>query len=382
MTNTDTAVAKPILNLTLLSMPLAINKTYPLHKVALAPLLPLATEEDLKQSTTAAVALGEDTFTAFLHQQGLAPLWDERIEQYDSEPPLSTETCNALHQARLMGTGEYLIQRHILAQVKEILDEAKLPHAVFKGSHTRERYYNTPSLRPAVDIDVLVHFNDKMEVINVFESKGFEFYGVPENISHEACLTKRKTTIDLHWDIFRPGRTRKPMASTLLDTRKDFGSHWGMSDEATLFMMLVHPVFAKYTTTPQAALVRLLDLVYMLEKEELHWPQVIIWLEQAGVKTCGWITLTWLEMLTGYKVGNAITDSLKPGKRRRRYLRQWLDSDRSTRLLSKPLLVQLGFTLPAHDKASDAIRALWQAQRGRKRGPQILHDMEQTIGRK
>ena len=151
-----------------------------------------------------------------------------------------------------------------------------------------------------------------------------------------------------------------------------------MNDEATLFMMLVHPVFAKYTTTPQAALVRLLDLVYMLEKEELDWQQVISWLEQAGVKTCGWITLTWLEMLTGYKVGNAIADSLKPGKLRQRYLHQWLASDQSTRLLSNPLLVQLGLTLPAHDKTTDAIRALWQAKQCRKRGPQVLQDMEQT----
>jgi hypothetical protein len=365
-------------------MPLATNKTdplhaYPLHKMALAPLLPHATEKDLKQSAATGIALGESHFEAFLHQQGLAPLWDERIEQCNSELPLSTQTRNSLHQARLMGTGEYLIQRHSLTQVKEILDEAKLPHVVFKGSHTRERYYDTPSLRPAVDIDVLVHVEDKINVIKAFEAKGFEFYGVPANISHEACLTKGKTTIDLHWDIFRPGRTRKPMASTLLETRKDFGSHWGMSDEATLFMMLVHPVFAKYTTTSQAALVRLLDLVYMLEKEELHWPQVIIWLEQAGVKTCGWITLTWLEMLTGYKVGNAIMDSLKPGKLRQRYLRQWLASDRSTRLLGNPLLVQLGFTLPAHDKITDAIHALRQARQCRKHGPQMLQDMKQTM---
>jgi hypothetical protein len=363
-------------------MPLTTDKTYPLHKIALAPLLPHATKEDLKQSATAAITLGENKFTAFLHQQGLAPLWDERIEQCNSELPLSTETRNALHQARLMATGEYLIQRHSLTRIKDILDEAKLPHVVFKGSHTRERYYNTPSLRPAVDIDVLVHAEDKINVIEAFQVKGFSFYGVPENISHEASLTKGKTTIDLHWDIFRPGRTRNSIASTLLDTRKDFGSHWGMSGEATLFMMLVHPVFTKYTTTPQAALVRLLDLVYMLEKEELHWQQVISWLEQAGVKTCGWITLSWLEMLTGYEVGNAVMDSLKPGKLRQRYLHQWLASDRSTRLLSNPLLVQLGFTLPAHDKASDAIRALWQAQRGRKRGPKILQGMEQTIGRK
>jgi hypothetical protein len=41
------------------------------------------------------------------------------------------------------------------------------------------------------------------------------------------------------------------MTNTLLEARQDFGSHWGMSDEGSLFMMLVHPVFTKYSTTPK-----------------------------------------------------------------------------------------------------------------------------------
>jgi hypothetical protein len=52
--------------------------------------------------------------------------------------------------------------------------------------------------------------------------------------------------------------------------------------------------------------VRLLDLVYLLEKREIDWPQLLSRLEQAGVKTCGWIPLTWLEMLTGMTAGEEV----------------------------------------------------------------------------
>ena len=192
---------------------------YPFHKIALAPLLPHATEGDLEKSAASGIALGQRDFETFLLQQGLVPLWDKRIEQYTGDLPLSAQFRDSLHRARLQGTGEYLIQLHSLTRVKEILDEAGVTHVVIKGAHTRELYYDTPALRPAVDIDVLIRYEDRIKTIEAFQAKGFEFYGVPENISHEACLVKGKTTIDLHWNILRPGRTRIPMTNTLLEKK-------------------------------------------------------------------------------------------------------------------------------------------------------------------
>ena len=352
---------------------------YPFHKIALAPLLPHATEDELKKSAASGIALGEDDFGPFLLQQGLAPLWDERIDKCTNPPPFSAEFRSSLHRARLHGTGQYLIQRHSLARVKEILDEAGVIHVVTKGAHTRELYYDTPSLRPAVDIDVLVPPEDKIESIEAFQAQGFEFYGVPENISHEACLVKGKTTIDLHWDILRPGRTRMPMTNTLLEARQDFGSHWGMSDEGSLFMMLVHPVFTKYTTTPHATLVRLLDLVYLLDKREIDWPQLISWLEQAGVKTCAWITLTWLEMLTGITPTEEVMRTLRSRVTRSRYLHYWLKNDLATRWLEKPLRVQIGFTLAAHDSWLDIRRTLAHQRRATGDGKKTLEKIKRAL---
>jgi Uncharacterised nucleotidyltransferase len=331
---------------------------YQLHSIALGPLLPGVSEEDIVDFCNQAAALDETEFLAFLHQQGLAPLWDKVFENPRAASQLPENFKNSVHEARMRATGTYLIQSNQLVTIKSILDVAAISHAVYKGAHTRERYYTEPSLRPAVDIDILVPDRQKIRAIIALNQHGFEFHATPENISHEANLVKGATSIDLHWDIMRPGRTRIPMTDTLLETRQDYGSHWGMSDEANLFVLLVHQVFVRYTTTPQATLMRIVDLVQLIGREKLRWEETIELLEMAGLKTAAWITLRWLLLLTGQSAELAVLEKLRPGKLRQTYLNWWLEKNLATRFLNKPGLVQLGFTLPAHDKATDALRAI------------------------
>ena len=271
-----------------------------------------------------------------------------------------------------------MLQRHTLKNIKTILEEANIEHVITKGCHTREIYYKIPALRPAQDIDILIHPNNKIPCIKAFQQKGFEFYGAPENIAQDCSLLKGNTAIDLHWDILRPGRTRQPMVEELLASRVDYGSHWGMNPAATLFLMLVHPVFRKYTTTPQAALVRLIDMALLLDQHPDCTERTIQLLTTAGLKTAGWITATWLNMLTGNKSSAELSEALQPGRLRRRYLQNWLQSNRSSNLLDKPLWIQLGFTLPAHDKTSDAIRATWRSEQCRRNSQRTLQQITKS----
>jgi Uncharacterised nucleotidyltransferase len=334
---------------------------YLLHRAALAPLLPGATGRELEQAIDRALAAGEMPFAQFLCEQGLAPLWDERLEHHAQAARLSQEFRSALHHNRLQVTGDYLLHRHNLAKIKEILDTAGIAHVVTKGSHTRELYYDTPALRPALDIDILVRPGDRLEAIRVFQAGGFSFHGLTETISHECGLIKGNTCIDLHWDIMRPGRTRKPMVDALLNSRVDYGSHWGPGHGETLFLMLAHPVFTKYSTTPHARLVRLVDLAQLLHRYPGSVEDAVPLLRAAGLATAGWITSTWLDLLSPGT--GALAHSIAPSRLRRSYLRQWLTHNLSTRLLGKPLLIQLGFTLPAHDTLRDAARAVLHARR-------------------
>lgn len=321
---------------------------------------------------------GESRLLQFLQQQGLAPLWSQTLEGQPN-PGFSDQFLTGLHQARLQATGNYLLQRHRLQDVRSILDAEDIAHVTYKGAAFREQYYAEPALRPAVDIDVLVNEKNRERAISAFHKAGYSFYGSAKDIDHEASLTRGKCSIDLHWDILRPGRTRQAMAQSLVATRRDSESHWAMSAEASLFLMLVHPVFVRYTTTPQASLIRVVDLTKLLAKKSLVWKQTFALLEQAGLKTAAWITLRWLQLLTDGNEEKARMKQLAPGKLRQKYLNWWLEKNLATRLLKWPNLVQVGFTLAAHDKPGDALRAISVKQKKKRIAADDLAGIQEQI---
>jgi len=319
------------------------------------------------------------TFAEFLCAQGLAPLWDEYLERHGAELPIPDVFRETLHRNRLQALGHYLIQKNRLTLARQILNEAGIGHVVTKGAHTREVYYDSPALRPATDIDILVRPSDSLHVIHSFRAAGFHFQGSSANITHECSLVRGSTDIDLHWDILRPGRTRVPMANALLERRVDYGGHWGTDHAGTLFLMLVHPVFCKYSTTPHATLVRLVDLARLLDAHPEAATGSQSMLQKAGLTTAGWITARWLYLLTGSSSAEALARKLQPGPLHRRWLEHWLTTDASTRLLPRPWLIQLGLTLPAHDHWRDALHAAREARRCRKEGRKILQTLEAQL---
>lgn len=72
-------------------------------------------------------------------------------------------------------------------------------------------------------------------------------------------------------------------------------------------------------------------------------------------------------------------EALKPGTFRQRYLYYWLEKNLATRLLERPHLVQLGLTLPAHDKVSDVMRAIKYKKQSAKSAGADLRAIEASI---
>ena len=99
---------------------------------------------------------------------------------------------------------------------------------------------------------------------------------------------------------------------------------------ATLALMLVHRVFRKYSTTPQASLVRLMDIIYLLDRHPGSAEEAGDLLQAAGLTTAGWITATWLYTLTGDSNAKALADVGRPGKLKQKYLYNWLSTNRAT----------------------------------------------------
>ena len=98
-----------------------------------------------------------------------------------------------------------------------------------------------------------------------------------------------------------------------------------------------------------------------------------------GGGSAGWITASWLDMLTDNPRARALAEQLEPGSLRRRYLHYWLADNLSTRLLGSPWLIQLAFTLPAHDRFKDAVRATRQARHYQKEADTTLTAIQKQI---
>lgn len=309
---------------------------------------------------------------AGLISQGLGGLWYERLSHVDLDDETPSSLLADLKRHRLELAGLCLAQSRAVRKLRALFDGNDIAHAVFKGAHIRELVYDEPALRPATDLDVLVKYDERRWAIALLQEAGFSLRADKRNASHEVTLAKDGIYIDLHWDLMRPGRTRAPLAERFLATRRDFGSHWGPDEHATLFLMLVHPVITKYLTTPHASLVRVLDLFWWLERMPVDWDAVLDWLDRAGLRAAAWLSLEWAGRFGELPVPGDFRRAVAPGRLRQRYLRYWLDHNLPTRLLQRQWLVQLGFTLPVHDRASDAWRVVRQARRARRGAAQEL----------
>jgi hypothetical protein len=342
------------------------NDPYFLHRLALKPLLSPTPQEEFKTIAAQIQEIGEDSFLDFLSYNMLIPLWFETLSKYDAASFFSENFTDNLKKIAMLITARYMGQQHTIHKAAEAFQSADISYAVFKGANIREQIYDNPAVRPSDDIDILVSKTDKTRAIQALVKAGFAFQPEPENISHEAGLIGPNGSIDLHWDILRPGRTRIDLTDELLATREEYSNYWGFGAEAELFIMLVHPVFTKYTTAPQASIIRLVDLARWIDKHDIDWEKVYNWLEKGGVKTPAWLTKQWLEMITGKTLPESFVQKIEPSGLKKSYLQNWLNKNYSTKFLNKPFLVKAGFTLPVHDTFSDAIRAVRTLQREKK----------------
>jgi hypothetical protein len=181
--------------------------------------------------------------------------------------------------------------------VDELFSAQGIAYVVMKGVHVRECIYPDPALRPASDIDILIAPHDRRRAAQLLLDNGFTAQVLPNNVSFEASFRKGPVDIDLHWSMLREGRTRVDLTAGLLARRQQTHGVWGLSDSDAVFMMLTHPAFGKYVCSPNMGLGRVADFLQWMQQKPVDWPAVVALLEQAGLKTAGWIMLGWFRML-------------------------------------------------------------------------------------
>ncbi len=337
-------------------MPIPTPKLSPLQASKLAlSVVPVASGSalaSLAENARVRAAIGDD----FLIGQGLAPLWGA-AKQGDADG-----AADPLKACRIQASVFYLLQRSVLAELDAIFERADIAYAVFKGAHVREWLYADPTLRDTADVDVLVCPADRERAVRALIAAGYSPMADAATVSHELALTRHGVEIDLHWYVTRPSRLRIDVSGEIVGRRQRVAGFWAVSNADAVFLMLVHPAFAKYVSSPSMRLIRVVDFLYVVRDHPVEWPLVADLLDRCGVRAAAWTVLTWFQMLHPLARGvpAAFVARIAPGRLRAWYLRAWLRHDLPTRLHSLPMAIQVGFTLLFHDRPSD----VWRAIRG------------------
>lgn len=350
---------------------------YRLQRLALLPTADVLPISELRSALQGLSEVEQRQLLALIVNQGLQFFW---LEALRALPELSFSPAwrKQLKEPCFKCTTRYLAQKKALIELDRLFAEEQIPYAVFKGAHVREVVYPNPAYRPSVDIDLLVSPDEKIKAVQALCANSYTLFPDPANVSHEVSLAKDNVHLDLHWHIMRPGRTRIELTDLLLQSRQRCGFFWGLDNDMTLLVMLVHPVFTKYSTAPQSSIVRLIDLKRWVETQKIDWQRLLHLLEDTGLKTAAWITATILADLTGCRLPAFVHDAISPPHAKRLLLKQWLDLNLSSKFANYPIFPKYIFTLLAHDGLSDIARFLRAFQQGKQRAETILKDLQKA----
>jgi hypothetical protein len=269
----------------------------------------------------------------------------------------------------------YLAQHAALQELHTALTSEGVAYAVIKGAALREAIYDAPALRTCHDIDLLCHPDDRRVAAGRLADMGFEPIPQSQSISRELVLSRHDADIDLHWGLLREGRLRDEDIPGILSRRDMVGGFFVPSAEDTLFLLLVHPPFAKHLAGWDMGLHRVVDIVSFLTVGQYDWGRVRGALVENGVSSAAWATLRWTQMLTHPQPLPMLEEmlaNLRPGKAKAWWLEHWLESDLSARFSDRNWLRLLGFSPLLHDEPGDVWRAVAGRRQARKRSDQDL----------
>ncbi len=324
------------------------------YRFALLAAFPDVSDAELSD----ALENGGPDFVSFVIDHGLGPLWHERTGRSE------------FHASRLSSEALYLAQEHALNEIDAVLEAAGVEYAVIKGAASRKLLHKNPAIRACQDLDLLVRADDRVQAASALAEAGFTAILDTLNISHEIVLSRGAVDVDLHWGLLRKGRLRDDCSVDMLSRRRRVNEIWMLSAEDSLFVLLVHPAFAKHLAGWEMGLHRVADIVAWLRTQPFDWQVVCARLEQNGVQTAAWATLRWVEILAHpFELPgmDAMMPELVPGRLRQAWLDRWLRHDLSERMSNVHWARLLGFSLFLHDRPGDAMRALVGRYRAHRR---------------
>ena len=343
-----------------------------IHRFALLPVLAGA----LPESGIAGTNKNAREFADFLYCQRLHTCWLDLAVDVEREARFSELMPYLREYARISAARE-LPQQRVLSEIIELFSNHEIPWFVAKGCHLRQVLYAQPNLRPAVDIDVFVHESDKRRAIEVLTGHDYVAKPLPETLSHEIKLNRLGADVDLHWDLFRPGRARKGLMAWLFEHRCSVSGLQGLDDTASLLVMLVHPAITKYLLSPASMLIHLVDQSRLIAREAVDWEQLESTLDRFGLRTAAWSSLYLLRKLGEVEAPDGFEDKIKPGNLQAWYLQNWIDRGWIEKWFDRRWVTAGLFSLALQDSISDAGRSLQMLRKARNNPERDLLEFNQ-----
>jgi len=300
----------------------------------------------------------EADFATFIIDHGLGPQWHLRTERAE------------FHESRMAAEAFFLAQEHAMRDIDAALNKADIDYVVIKGAANRLTLYENPAIRACHDLDLLVRRDDRVRAASALVEAGFHTEPDANSISREMMLIRGDINIDLHWALLREGRLRHEPIGEMLGRRVRHGDTWMLHPDDAMFVLLVHPAFAKHLAGWDMGLHRVMDIVEWLRTQEFNWQGVCSRLEKEGVRTAAWATLKWIELLSGPHALphlDPMMSDVRPGSLRRAWLNRWLQQDYSAWSSGRHWVRVFGFTPFLHDTMGDAMRAFVGREKARRR---------------
>ncbi len=333
------------------------NDPFHLHRLALRPLLHTLDRQQTTALFSELELLDPTDFIIFVHQQGLAQMWLPFLQAH-ALPSNWQTTIGDLKQDALTTAASQLMQRKASADTHQAFRDAGIDYLVFKGANLRDTIYDDPTHRPVCDIDILVREESKFDAIKALQQAGFSSHHLAENISHETSMLRQGVWLDLHWHLLRPGRTRIDLNDYLFSQRRAFGKLQGLSNEASLLVMLIHPAISKYVNGTASSLRHLVDIHRLAQQDDIDWERLVAMLEAAGTKTAAWASLAWLNMLSDAPMYADLAGQLRPSGLKARWLGYWMGKGLNRKFAERRVVLRVGFSLMLQDNLKDVVHAV------------------------
>ncbi len=186
---------------------------------AIQPILETSEEKEWLNRFLSSNQTTQEEFIHYLIAQGLAGHWYHLLCGSTKAQEECPEVFSLLDRYMSAQQAIYYNQTSVLGKLNNLLESNNVEYAVIKGVHIREVLYSPPWLRSCEDIDILICPKDKFRVAKILVKNGFKAQPDIKTITNDLSFSHGHVSVDVHWEILRPGRMKDPLTKYFLSTR-------------------------------------------------------------------------------------------------------------------------------------------------------------------